>query len=105
MLAPAARDIVPFVDLLQERRDILGSVLKVAVHGDDHVALRFVKTRRKSRRLAKIAAQPDHFQVLVGFHKIRQQLEAAVGRGVVHEKNLIRPFEFFEHRRQAIVER
>jgi hypothetical protein len=80
-------------------------VLQIAVHGDDDGALGFVETRRKRRRLAEVAAQPDHLQVTVGLHQVGQQLEAAVRRCIVHEQDFVRPLHLLEHRRETVVER
>ena len=65
-------------------------MLQIAIHGDDDVALSFVKAGRERGSLSEVAAQANHFQPLVGFHEVSQQLEAPVGRSVVHEQNLIR---------------
>ena len=65
----------------------------------------FVKARRERGGLAEVAAQPDHLQVRVGLHQVGQQLEAAVGGGIVHEEDFVGPLQRLQHRRQAVVER
>ena len=72
MLAPAAGDIVALIDLLQQRGNVLGRMLQVAIHGDDDVALGFVEAGRKRRGLPEIAPQPDNLEVAVGLHQVRQ---------------------------------
>jgi uncharacterized protein YciU (UPF0263 family) len=64
-------------------------VLQVAIHGDDDVALGFVKTGGERGGLAEIAAQADDFQMAVGFDQVGQQLEAAIGGSIVDEQNLV----------------
>ena len=80
-------------------------MLQIAVHGDDDVALGFVEAGRERGGLAEIAAQADHLQMAVGLHQVGQQLEAAVGGGVVHEENFVGPLQLFQHRRQPVVQR
>ena len=46
MFAPAAGDVVALIDFLEQRGNVLGAVLKIAIHGDDHVALRLVEPCR-----------------------------------------------------------
>ena len=105
VLAPAAGDVVALVDLFEQRGNVLGRVLQVAVHGDDDVALGFVEARRERGRLAEVAAQADHLEVAVGFHQVGQQFEAAVGGGVVDEEDLVGPLQLFQHRGEAVVQR
>ena len=105
VFAPAAGDIVTLVDFGQQRGNVFGSVLQVAVHGDHHVAFGFVEPRREGRGLPEVAAQPDDLQVPVGLHQVRQQLETPIGGGVIHEQNLVRPLQDLEHAGEAVVER
>ena len=80
-------------------------MLQIAIHGDDHVALGFVKSRRKRRGLSEIAAQPNHLEAAVGLHQVGQQFEAAVGGRIVDEHDFVGLSELLQHRGQAIVQR
>jgi len=55
-------------------------------------------------RSVRSPAQPDHLEAIVGFHKVRQQFEAAVARGIVYKDDLVRLLQAFQHRRQAVIE-
>ncbi len=105
VFAPAAGDIVAFLDFFKQRRDVLGRVLKIAVERDDHLALRLVKSGGERRRLPEIPAQPDHFETRVGLDQVRQQIEAAVYGRVVDEDDLVRLVDSLEDRRQAVIQR
>src|SRR5580658_4047855 len=102
--APAAGNVVPLIDFAQQRGDVFGGMLKVAIHGDDDVALGFVKAGRKGRCLAEVAAQPDDLQMSIGLHQIGQQLEAAVGRGVVDKQDFIGTAEQLQYGRKPVVQ-
>ena len=41
----------------------------------------------------------------IGLHQVRQQLEAAVGRGVVDEQNFVGLAERLQHGREPVVQR
>ena len=57
MLAPAADHVVPFVELREQHRKILGRMLQVAVHGDDDPAPRLVEPGCERSRLAVVARE------------------------------------------------
>jgi len=80
-------------------------MLQIAIHGNHHVALGFMKTGRKSRALAKVPAQPDHLQMPVCFDQVGQQLEAAVCRSVIDEEDFVRLPARFQHGREPVVQR
>ena len=105
LLAPARSDVVAFVHLCQQRRNVFRSMLQVAIHRDNHVALGLMEARRQRRRLSEIPPQPDHLQRPVRLHQIRQQFQAAVRRRIVHEHDLVRSVNSYKHRRQAVIER
>ncbi len=89
MLTPSAGDVEAFIDLGEQRRNILGRVLQIAIHRDDDVALRFVESRGERRGLSEVAAQADYLEPSIGLHQIREQLETAIRGSVVHEQNLV----------------
>jgi hypothetical protein len=80
-------------------------VLQVAVEGNNDVALRFVKAGGECGRLPEITAQPQHFQALIGFYQVREQIEASVGRRIVHKDDLVGAAQCFEHRGETVVQR
>ena len=105
VFSPAARDIEALVDFAQQGGNVFGRVLQVSVHGDDDVALRFVKACRERRGLAEIAPQANHFQARIGLYEIGQQLVTAVSRGIVDKENFVRPRQSEQHGRQPVVQR
>ena len=104
-LAPAARDVVAFLDLGEQRRNILRRVLQIAIERNDHVALRLIETGGKSGGLSEIAAQANDFQTAVGFDQIGQQVEAAIRGRVIHRNDFVRLLNRFQYRRQPVVKR
>ena len=105
MFAPAAGDVVALVDFFEQRGNVLGAVLQVAIHGDDDVALGFVEAGRERGGLAEVAAQADHLEVAVGLHQVGEEFEAAIVGGVVDEEDLVGPLQLFENRGEAVVQR
>ena len=79
-------------------------MLQVAIHGDDDVALGFMKTGGKGGGLSEIPTQPDHLQMPVGLHQVGQQFEAAVGRGVVNEEDFVGLPERLENGGEPVVQ-
>ena len=78
------------------RKAIAGCEL-IEIHGDYDVALGFVESRRKRGGLAEVAAQSNDFKPSISLHQVCQQLEAAVGRSIVHEKNFVGTPQLFEY--------
>src|SRR5207245_145770 len=96
--------IVALTDFFQQRGDVFGSMLQVAIHGDNYIPFGFVKAGRKRGRLSEIAAQADDFQVTVGFHEVGQEIEAAIGGGIVDEKDLVGALQLLQHRGETVVQ-
>ncbi len=105
LVAPAAGNVVAFVDWPKQRGDVFRGVLKVAIHGNDDVALGFVKAGGESGGLAEVAAEADNLEAMVGLDEIGEKLVAAVGGGVVDEKDFVGAVDGGEDSGQAVVER
>ncbi|MNN84205.1 hypothetical protein D3C81_2013380 [compost metagenome] len=58
--APRQHHVIAVAPVLQEGRQQFGRVLQVGIHGDHHVAARFVQPGCQRRLLAEIARQVDH---------------------------------------------
>ena len=93
---PAADDVVSLVDLLEEERDVGRVVLKVTVHGDDHVAPGMVEARRHRCRLPVVAAQPDELQRASSSASLVRSTEGVIAASVVDHDDLERPSEALE---------
>ena len=101
--APAAGDVIAFVDFGEERGDVFGGVLKVTIHGNDDVAGCFVKARGEGGGLAEVAAQADDFQTGVSFDEIGEEFGGAVAGGVVYKDDFVGLILADEDRGEAIV--
>src|SRR5882762_7564146 len=104
LFAPATDDVVALVDLFNEHRDIGGIVLQIAIHGDDVLSTRVVKTGGQPRRLAKVPAQLHNGHTAVDRGDFTQQLKRAIDRAVVHQHDLEALAVSLHHDLQAVVE-
>src|SRR5258708_32999547 len=57
-VAPAADQVIAFLDFLEKARNLLRIVLQIPIHGNNHFAARKIESRLQCRRLAEIAPQP-----------------------------------------------
>src|SRR5579871_6921561 len=83
-LAPSADDVVTSRNLFEEQRNVVGIVLKIAIHGDDVLATRVVESGGKACCLPKIPAQLDHGHAAVDGCDFAQHRERVVARSVVY---------------------
>src|SRR5690349_24612689 len=72
ILAPAARDIVPSIDLFEQQRNVFRLVLQVPIERYDDVALCLIETGGQRPGLSEVAAQSKHLQVTVGLDQVCQ---------------------------------
>src|ERR1700722_13555064 len=105
VLPPPASDVVPFFDFFKQRRNILGSMLQIAIERNDNAPLSLLESRRQRRRLPEIPPQPDDLQPMIGLHQIRQQIKTLVRRSIVRKNNLVRLSQLLQHRRQPVIKR
>src|SRR5262249_1839431 len=73
--APAADDVVAFVELVEQGGDVLGVVLKVTVHRDDDIALCVVEACCHCGRLAEVPSEANELKPTV---RCGQTCEASV---------------------------
>src|SRR5262249_32863173 len=59
-LAPAADNVVSLGNLFEKDRNVRGVVLQVAVHGDDVLAARMIKTCVEACGLPEISPEPHN---------------------------------------------
>src|ERR1700735_2620277 len=76
--APAGDDVVTLIKLFNKGGNVIGIVLKVAIHGQDEFARGMVKAGRKGRGLSEIAAQLNDQNTAVYGCDLLQQLIGAV---------------------------
>ena len=57
--APAADDVIALFELGEKGRDLVGIVLKIAIHGEDELALRVIKSGGEGGGLTEVAAKLD----------------------------------------------
>ena len=103
--APAAGDIESLADFLQQRGNVSGVVLLVAVHGDDNFALREIEARFERRGLPEIAAQAQRVHAAVIFINLVQHSERLVAAAVVHEDHFVGLAQRVHHLGNAHIER
>ena len=105
VVAPADDEVEAGVDLLQQQRDVGRIVLQVAVHGDEHFAVRVLDARRHRRRLAVVAAELDDAQPRIAACERRSDRDRVVLAAVVDEHHLERPAELIERLHDRLVQR
>ena len=83
LLSPSAHDVVAIVQFREQLGNLLGRMLQVAVHRDDHVARGGVEAGGERGSLAIIPGETDdsHSQIPLG-HR-RQTLRRAIGAAIV----------------------
>ena len=101
LLAPAADDVVAFVELREQLRNFLGRVLQIAVHGDDHLAGGGVESGGERGRLPVVARKADRAHVRVARRQHLERLRRAVAAAVVHVDDFRSATDQKEHRREA----
>src|SRR5467141_2953125 len=103
--APTTNDVEAFVKFFDERRNLGGIVLQIAVHGDDDFASGGVKPRLQRRSLTKVSPQSDHTNARICFLNIPKNCGAAVCAPVVDEDDLIGLSERAHHLCQRDIKR
>jgi hypothetical protein len=99
-----ARDVIAGLDGLDERGDVLGRILEIAVHGHDDRAPRPGETGVHRGMLAGVPLQAHRADTrVVGVDPLERR-ERAVGRAVVDVEDLVRAPERLERRREALLE-
>ena len=88
LLAPSGDDIVTLVELLNECRNVIGIVLKVAVHGKDVLAGGVIETGRQCRRLTEVPPQLDYKHAAVHGSYLLKQFVGPVSRTIVDQYHL-----------------
>ena len=106
--------IPPLLSLLIEGGNILGTVLKVAVHHNDIFSLGIAKASRDGVVFSEVSAQVETYDTLINGADLTDGFPHVVGRAVVHEDDLIivgeclqrgvQPLQqFWQHRLPAIL--
>src|SRR5262245_55010906 len=78
ILAPAAHNIIPLVELLEQPWNIGWVVLEIGIDSDHHVAARAREPRRERRRLTEIATEPHHSQPRVARRQLAENRVAPI---------------------------
>ena len=95
--------------------NLVGTILQISVHGDDHIAFRLTKPTEQRRRLSIVPAELDTFHTRRFRTQTLDDLPGTVGTSVIDKNDLIRkmmschhpfnPGEQFRQRFLLIVER
>ena len=90
-LLVARDEVIAFIlDHVVEARDLVGRVLEVSVHGDDHIALSLLKTAVESRALTVVAPELDSLDVAVLLRQLLDDVPGVVSGTVVDKDDLVR---------------
>ena len=89
LLIPGNQVILLFHDHVIESGYLVGRVLQVRVHGDDHVAAGFLEAAIERRALSVVAAKLDAFHLLPLLGKLLYHVPRVIGGAVVDENHLI----------------
>ncbi len=104
VLAPSGDDVVALVELFHEGGNVVGIVLKIAVHGEDELAGGVVETGGERRGLAEVPAQLDHEDAAVDRGDLFEQFVGAVPGAVVNKHHLKAVGHLFHYLLQAGVQ-
>src|SRR5882762_4486491 len=85
LMPPAAHDVIALVDLLQKCRQLFREMLKIGIHGNDHIADRRIQPGLQSGCLAVVASQLDHMESGLEFGQVARSSEALVAAAIIHE--------------------
>ena len=101
---PPAGDVVARLDRLDQSRNVLRLVLKVAVHRHDDVATRTRQPGVHRGMLAEVALEAHGANARVAGVQTLERRERAVRRAVVDEDQLERARARIEHRHRSPIE-
>ncbi len=105
VVAPADDQVEAGVDLLEQQRDIGRVVLQVAVHGDEHVAVRVLDACGHRRSLAVVATELDDAQPRIALRDRGRDRDRVVPAAVIDEHHLERPAERSQRLHDRVVQR
>src|SRR5262249_44028599 len=87
--APSADDVVPLIQLREERGDLLRVVLKISVHRNDHVAASEIKAGLQARRLAEVFAEANNDDVRIVLRDVGKNGERLIAAAVIYKNDLV----------------
>ena len=94
ILTHGTDNVVAFVGLLHQARDLFRRVLQVSIEGDDQVAGDVAKTRHNCRVLAVVAVQQyRNYMAAFGFSGFSQHSRRVIAAAIVDQQNFILPTE------------
>src|SRR5262249_39554745 len=88
--APAADSVVALFDFVEELGNLLGVVLKIAVHRYNDFAAGEIETGLKRGSLTEVAAKANQVHAAVVFINFRENFEGIVFATVVNKDELVR---------------
>ena len=83
--------------------DITGRIIRIPVQEGDIVTLRVRNARGDRRRLAVVAAQPNHQRPWIAVRFVEQYLRPTVDTAVVHEQQLVVDVRALQDRRKLAI--
>ncbi len=88
-VAPAADQVITFLDFLEKARNLLRIVLQIPIHGNNHFAARKIESRLQRWGLAEIAPQPHQIHPAIMLVNVGKHLERIIAAAVVDKNQLI----------------
>ena len=89
-LLPARYEVIAVLfDHLVEFGNLIGAVLEVGIHSDDHVAFDDLEAFVQRGRLAVVPPEAQGFHIGIGFRKALDDGPRVVGRAIVDEDDFI----------------
>ena len=104
LLPPAADDVVPFVELGEQLRNLFRRVLQVAVHRHDHRALSRVEAGGQRGRLPVVPGERDQHDAFIANRECFHRLPRTIAAAIVHVDDFCLGAEQQEHGVEAAVE-
>src|SRR5262249_14797964 len=90
VLAPAAYNVVPLLQLVQQVLDVDGVVLQIAVHEDQDLPLTVLDSGLQSCCLAEVAPEANNADARIAIHDLLKQRARSIVAAVVHIDDFVR---------------
>src|SRR5712672_1973661 len=85
-VAPAAYQVIAFLDFFEKARNLLRIVLQIPIHRNNHFSPREIESSLQCRGLPKIAPQPHQIHAAIMLINVGEHLEGIIPAAVV-DKN------------------
>ena len=105
LLRRAVDDVVPFVELRQQSRDLLGWLLKIVVQRDDHLVPAASDATEQRVVLPVVSHKVDADDLGIPERERLDRGPAVIATAVVHQDDFVRRGELIEHDAKPVDQR